>query len=58
MKNVGLFSAKFLHPLSCNTSGSKYSSASSEICDGITTHDGMAENNAKCSFRRIILGFF
>lgn len=37
--------------------GSRCSLPSFEICDGITAHDGRAANNAKCSFRRFVVGF-
>lgn len=43
--------------ISLNSSGSKYSSALFESCDRITAHAGMASNNVKCSFRRIMLFF-
>lgn len=43
--------------IASKSSGSRCSPASFAICDGITAHDGTAANNAKCSFRRVIVSF-
>lgn len=43
--------------IASKSSASRCSLSSFGICDGITAHDDMAANNAKCSFRRFVVGF-
>lgn len=43
--------------IALKSSGSRCSLSSFEIRDGITAHDGTAAYDAKCSFRRFVVGF-